>query len=48
MVAPRRPIDTQYLAGLPDAEDLLDADNDPGDPGEVPEDAPTGRAPDID
>ena len=32
-MAPRAPVDAQYLAGLPDAEDLLDADNDPdGDP----------------
>ena len=45
VMAPRAPIDAQYLAGLPDAEDLLDADNDPdGDP----EDAPTGRERDID
>ena len=42
VVVPRRPLDARYLAGLPDAEDLLDADNDPGDPGD-PEGA-RGRA----
>jgi hypothetical protein len=46
VVVPRRPLDARYLAGLPDAEDLLDADNDPGDPGDPgdPDEGARGRA----
>ena len=38
-VGPREPVDLDYLAGLPDAEDMFDADGDLG-PGDTP---PSGR-----
>ena len=40
-MTPRAPVDAEYLAALPDTEDLLDADNDVL-PGIAPGDVPTG------
>lgn len=37
---PREPVDPAYLAGLPDAEDLFDTDDDP-----APDDRPAGDTP---
>ncbi len=39
-VGPREPVDLDYLAGLPDAEDMFDVDGDLG-PGDTP---PSGRS----
>ncbi len=51
-ISSRTPVDAEYLAGLPDAEDLFDVDNDGGqgaDTADVgPGDAPPGTARDTD